>query len=593
MSKAKWYAKPVYLVVAAALVLSMGLVALPMAGTVGANGATWYVDDDNCPGPGSGTLAEPYCSIQDAIDAASAGDTIMVAAGTYKVADESWDGKRCIYIDKNLTLRGAGSGLTVLDAEHTYTVLSGEGPCGPHCTVVWNEAQQVTIEGITVMGGDYGIRNTTIDVGGGALTSLTLTDVVVDDNYGLGIVFENDIGTATLTNCEAKNSGDIGIYFTPNCCADTVFLVNTSANGNGHVGFSCQGSIADLDISGGTFNDNTGGMFQCDCDTQLGPYYGFGIELRNCVGTLAGVTAQGNGFDGPHITEGGADYAGGGAGIVVKHTPGFPASDILIAGANLQGNMSGLWIEDPDSVENWGACNGGVGSVQILFSNIIGNQEFGVLNCCTDDVDATNNWWGDNSGPSGAGPGTGDAVSDYVDYDPWLGAELEEVESEAISGSGTVQDTATGGDITIAATGNHTITVAKYGSNPGGSAPFSSEGSYYDIHLDDATNVTSLTVQFCPAHENESICYWDGSSWVVCSDQVYSDGCIVVTITDDTQPSLSDLTGLPFGKGFIIPVGGAAYPVSKASLFMPWIVLAVLLAGGASWYVLKRWVAQS
>jgi len=37
MSKTKWYAKPVYLLVALALAMSLGVVALPMAGTVEAN----------------------------------------------------------------------------------------------------------------------------------------------------------------------------------------------------------------------------------------------------------------------------------------------------------------------------------------------------------------------------------------------------------------------------------------------------------------------------------------------------------------------------------------------------------------------------
>jgi LPXTG-motif cell wall-anchored protein len=41
------------------------------------------------------------------------------------------------------------------------------------------------------------------------------------------------------------------------------------------------------------------------------------------------------------------------------------------------------------------------------------------------------------------------------------------------------------------------------------------------------------------------------------------------------------------------PVGGEAYPVSKASLLAPWIAGAVLLAGGTGWYVLKRRRAQS
>ena len=44
---------------------------------------TIYVDDDNCPGPGSGSEADPYCSIQTAIDAAVDTDEIVVAPGTY------------------------------------------------------------------------------------------------------------------------------------------------------------------------------------------------------------------------------------------------------------------------------------------------------------------------------------------------------------------------------------------------------------------------------------------------------------------------------------------------------------------------------
>ena|GEM_PF-1779193 len=398
-----------------------------------------YVDDVDVDFGGTTYALEPrvinttqtkgYNTIQAAIDDASAGDTINVAAGTYQVADESWDGKRCIYINKDLTLRGAGSGLTVLDAKHTYSVLNEPGDFQHHCTVVWNEAQNITIEGLTVKGGDYGIRNTTVDLGGGALNSATFTDVVVEDNYGLGIVFENDIGAATFTGCQANNSGDIGIYFTPNCAANTVTLTNTSANSNGHVGFSCQGSIADLSISGGTFNNNTGGMFHCDYERYLGPYYGFGIELRNCVGTVEGVTAQGNGFGGPDIV--GERYgAEGGAGIVVKDAN----NNITITGANLQNNMNGLWIEDPDSVENWGAVC--VGSVEIYSNNIEGNQEFGVLNCTDCPIDATNNWWGDISGPkqTTTNPGgLGDEVSDNVNYEPWLTREFATVLADNIA----------------------------------------------------------------------------------------------------------------------------------------------------------------
>ena len=39
---------------------------------------TWYVDQANCPGPGDGSQSNPFCHIQDGLDAASPGDTVLV-----------------------------------------------------------------------------------------------------------------------------------------------------------------------------------------------------------------------------------------------------------------------------------------------------------------------------------------------------------------------------------------------------------------------------------------------------------------------------------------------------------------------------------
>ncbi len=44
---------------------------------------TIFVDAANCPGPGSGSERDPYCSLQTAIDNAVDTDEIVVAPGTY------------------------------------------------------------------------------------------------------------------------------------------------------------------------------------------------------------------------------------------------------------------------------------------------------------------------------------------------------------------------------------------------------------------------------------------------------------------------------------------------------------------------------
>jgi parallel beta-helix repeat protein len=58
-------------------------------------------------------------------------------------------------------------------------------------------------------------------------------------------------------------------------------------------------------------------------------------------------------------------------------------------------------------------------------NNIVGNLDYGVFNGSDmETVDATDNWWGAKDGPRHS-PGHGDKVSTYVDYNPWLLAEVD------------------------------------------------------------------------------------------------------------------------------------------------------------------------
>ena len=62
------------------------------------------------------------------------------------------------------------------------------------------------------------------------------------------------------------------------------------------------------------------------------------------------------------------------------------------------------------------------GTPTIRQNDITGNTDYGVFNYSTTTIDAANNWWGHASGPSGVGPGSGDAVGEHVNYTPWLEA---------------------------------------------------------------------------------------------------------------------------------------------------------------------------
>ncbi len=101
-----------------------------------AQAGTIYVDV-NCPGPGSGTQLDPYCSIQTAIDNAVATDEIVVAAGTYF--------ETINFLGKAITLRSSGGAeVTTIDGTgnfHVVQCVSGEG-------------SGTVLDGFTITGGN-------------------------------------------------------------------------------------------------------------------------------------------------------------------------------------------------------------------------------------------------------------------------------------------------------------------------------------------------------------------------------------------------------------------------------------------------------
>ncbi len=143
---------------------------ITMTGAVLGGGYEWYVDSDTA-------------SIQDAIDAASAGDTINVAAGTY---DEN------VTINKALILNGANAGVNAV------TGIRGS---------------ESTIDGGTTTAVSISASNVVLD-------GFTITIGTKADSKAGGVVIANDssgLSTVTVKNNIIKDISDTGTDTDANC----------------------------------------------------------------------------------------------------------------------------------------------------------------------------------------------------------------------------------------------------------------------------------------------------------------------------------------------------------------------------------------
>jgi len=329
--------------------------------------------------------------------------------------------------------------------------------------------------------------------------------------------------------------------------------------------------------------------------------YSLGLELPVCVWVMAmvenstNINIEGIDFDGTLIIDKEAVI-----GIFYLGSTGRIA-DLTVE--NIFGDDLGIGVaiidqEGTSTVEITGSTISDNGIGILVFSdstqeahlnNIAGNSE-GVVNAGIVTVDATRNWWGDASGPFNphSNLGTGDYVSDNVDFEPWLGSEsvTQTVENATLNAIEIA-------DTEVEVDGTATVTVAQYEENPGGSAPtgFSSLDKYIDVYVPDTTEVTELEIRLyytdaelaAAGVDDESLLqllWWDGAEWDECSDSGVNttstngySGYMWAKIRNNTTPSLAQLQGTEFG-GYAgpseTPGGGcfiatAAYGTDTAS----------------------------
>ncbi len=376
----------------------------------------WYVDGttgsdgNSCLATGSACL-----TIQAAINKASLGDTINVAAGTYTEQ---------LIITKGLTIVGDVSNPdnVVIDGQNSTTMLKvGQvriyQPTGPVIfegfkivNTGWNPSDgssialnifakssyPVTIQhnklighgaGLTV-GNDYGIWTY------GNTGTLAIQDNYLSAMYH-GILLERQTGASTI----AENTFDA--LFTG------VYAVADGGDGNKYGGRAIEaityGGVNVISLQ--EINENQFVNFK-----STGVQFSGGFSGQN-PGKFTNVVIEDNNFD-------------------------FATTDIInLNGAVFLKNVSGTLNNDPaggvsanihNNIVHVPSGNGinvaGLnGSIKVNNNSIAGNL-YGLMadESLGSTIDATCNWWGAANGPGPVGPGTGDRVSTGVSFNPWL-----------------------------------------------------------------------------------------------------------------------------------------------------------------------------
>jgi parallel beta-helix repeat protein len=431
MSKKQWYAKSIYLVIALGITVGLWL-----APAVSAAPAERHV------GPG-----QTYTKIQNALNDANEWDEIIVHPATYSTATNN-ETFPLVVNDNNLLIRSTnGAALTIIDAGGALTnILEIENR--DNVDVVGFTLTNATCCHFWANGKGILMTNS---------TNCDISNMVIHNIHAVGCDGEEPMGIFADDGCDNNTFSSIeiyditspntarGIYLRRNSDGNTFSRINIHdlsvtdnvafgihVNGKGE---GCQfnefsdvtierivgGDWAEgIELQDGSDNNTFGDLSISDVTAT---YHAYGIKLGDSCDNTFGSSSEIWNIIAP-------DGAGDAIGIGVEMDPSlgsnrntFTSFDIhdteygfFITGSqdntltksNIHDNVQGVRINTSMSGGNKVNCN-----------NIYDNTEYGVYKQNPPDVDATNNWWGDASGPSHS-PGNGDTISLNVLYDPWL-----------------------------------------------------------------------------------------------------------------------------------------------------------------------------
>ena len=351
--------------------------ALAQGGTGIVRVATSGADASGC-----GSPATPCRTIQHAVHEAAEGDQVRIAAGTYTGALQVWaigageltTMTQVVIVTKSLTLRGGYTtgDWDTSDPVQNVTVIDAEGN-GRGLTIVGDGAQTVTVEGLTVTGGDY------TDLGNSYAPGQCVTSKgdCGGGIYAYGVLFtiRQSVISDNVASESSSSSFGGGIYLRESLpgslVEDTTFAYNRSFGDNSSGGGMAVQEGSELAISGCSFvgnraADNGGGLVSSlETGEQLV------LEASEFISNSVLRTANGRG-GAVHINTGRAHI----------RTSTFISNTGRNGGAlsTLPSTLQEIIVDRNVFYRNWcssagGAMHIGIGSVATVKNNIVAQNE--------------------------------------------------------------------------------------------------------------------------------------------------------------------------------------------------------------------------
>ena len=425
----------------------------------------------------------PCATIQHAVDEAFAGDVVHVAAGTYT---------ENLTIDKAITLVGPNADVDPNTGSRAAEAIIAGGTG----FTIKPEAQNIVINGFTITAATTGGAHAIYNVGADA------ADVS-------GLTIANNIVSGGVRSIAVESDGS------------NISILHNKIGGYTHDIAMGDGTWPNLKLNDNTFLEPTDGSYAIQMGPDgTGPINGFELKNNHMVGSnnigsnITNGTVSGNVFNQGasgdlelqialhNSTVSGNTFNGSGTSSCLQlfgSQYGLVASDTVAVTGNAFNACNAFGVQLSPDIDHINIAHNtftnsydGVNTrtvtawdlsgkdIHVNDNSITGSTHFGVNNAVSGTLDASCNWWGDSSGPSGGGAGTGDSVTAHVGFIPWLtssnlnGAcaepEISLTPATHPFGSQLVGTTSATSTFTVQNVGTANLTIASVslaGTNPG------------------------------------------------------------------------------------------------------------------------------